>query len=79
MGFSAESQNLVENAKVKVKSKGLDLMVANDITEPNSGFGADTNRVSLIDRELNVEDLPLLSKYDVSNRILDRVVRLFKS
>ena len=79
VGFSAESQNLVENAKVKVKSKGLDLMVANDITEPNSGFGADTNRVSLIDRELNVEDLPLLSKYDVSNRILDRVVRLFKS
>jgi phosphopantothenoylcysteine decarboxylase/phosphopantothenate--cysteine ligase len=79
VGFSAESQDLVENAKVKVKSKGLDLMVANDITEPNSGFGADSNRVSLIDRELNVEDLPLLSKYDVSNRILDRVVRLFKS
>ena len=79
VGFSAESQNLVENAKVKVKSKGLDLMVANDITEPNSGFGADTNRVSLIDRELNVEDLPLLSKYDVSNHILDRVARLFKS
>ena len=79
VGFSAESQNLVENAKVKVKSKGLDLMVANDITEPNSGFGADTNRVSLIDRDLNVEDLPLLSKYDVSNHILDRVARLFKS
>ena len=79
VGFSAESQNLVENAKVKVKSKSLDLMVANDITEPNSGFGADTNRVSLIDRELNVEDLPLLSKYDVSNRILDRVVALLKS
>ena len=79
VGFSAESQNLVENAKVKVKSKGLDLMVANDITEPNSGFGADTNRVSLIDRELNVEDLPLLSKYDVGNHILDRVARLFKS
>ena len=79
VGFSAESQNLVENAKVKVKSKSLDLMVANDITEPNSGFGADTNRVSLIDRELNVEDLPLLSKYDVSNRILDRVAALLKS
>ena len=79
VGFSAESQNLVENAKVKVKSKGLDLMVANDITEPNSGFGADTNRVSLIDRDLNVEDLPLLSKYDVSNRILDRVAALLKS
>ncbi len=79
VGFSAESQNLVENAKVKVKSKNLDLMIANDITEPNSGFGADTNQVSLIDRDLNVEDLPLLSKYDVSNRILDRVADLLKS
>ena len=78
VGFSAESQDLVENAKVKVKSKGLDLMVANDITEPGSGFGTDTNRVTLIDREMVVEALPLLSKYEVGNRILDRVVRLFR-
>ena len=77
VGFSAESQNLVENAKIKVKSKGLDLMVANDITEPQSGFGADTNRVTLIDKDLQVEELPLLTKYDVGNRILDRVRDLF--
>ena len=77
VGFSAESQNLVENAKVKVKSKNLDLMAANDITSEGSGFGTDTNRVTLIDRDLNVEELPMLTKYEVGNRILDRVVRLF--
>jgi phosphopantothenoylcysteine decarboxylase/phosphopantothenate--cysteine ligase len=79
VGFSAESQDLVENAKIKVKSKGLDLIVANDITEPESGFGADTNRVVFIDKDLRVEELPLLTKYDVGNRILDRVKDLFRS
>jgi len=78
VGFAAESQNLVENAKAKVGSKQLDLIVANDITAEGSGFGSDTNKVTLIDRELAVEELPLLSKYDVSNRILDRVKRLFR-
>ncbi len=79
VGFSAESQDLIQNAKVKVKSKNLDLIVANDITEPDSGFGVDTNKVALLDRELRVEELPLLSKYEVSNRVLDRVRALFRS
>jgi phosphopantothenoylcysteine decarboxylase/phosphopantothenate--cysteine ligase len=78
VGFAAESENLVPNAKGKVQSKGLDLIAANDITVEGSGFGADTNKVSLIDRSLNVEDLPLLTKYEVGNRILDRVARLFR-
>ncbi len=78
VGFAAESQNLVENAKAKVGSKQLDLIVANDITAEGSGFGSDTNKVTLIDRDLAIEELPLLSKYDVSNRILDRVKRLFR-
>ena len=78
VGFAAESQNLVENAKSKVASKGLDLIVANDITDAESGFGTDTNRVSVVDRDLNVEELPLLTKYDVSNRVLDRVLSLFR-
>ena len=78
VGFAAESQNLVENAKAKVGSKQLDLIVANNITAEGSGFGSDTNKVTLIDRDLAVEELPLLSKYDVSNRILDRVKRLFR-
>jgi len=78
VGFSAESQDLVANAKAKLRRKGLDLMVANDITDPDSGFGVDTNRVTLIDRELRVEELPLLTKYEVSQRILDRVRDLFR-
>ena len=78
VGFAAESQNLVENAKAKVGSKNLDLIAANDITAEGSGFGSDTNKVILIDRNLAVEELPLLSKYEVSNRILDRVKGLFK-
>jgi len=78
VGFAAESQNLVENAKAKVGSKNLDLIAANDITAEGSGFGSDTNKVTLIDRDLVVEELPLLSKYEVSNRIFDRVKGLFK-
>ena len=76
VGFSAETENLVANATDKVRRKSLDLIVANDITDPDSGFGRDTNRVVLIDRELRVEELPLMSKYEVSNRILDRIVTL---
>jgi phosphopantothenoylcysteine decarboxylase/phosphopantothenate--cysteine ligase len=78
VGFSAESENLIANATEKVQRKSLDLIVANDITEPDSGFGQDTNRVVLIDRDLRVEELPLLTKYEVSNRILDRVRDLFR-
>ncbi len=78
VGFAAESQNLVENAKAKVASKKLDLIVANDITAEGSGFGSDTNQVTFIDRYMQVEELPLLTKYDVSNRILDRVKDLIR-
>ena len=77
VGFSAESQDLLPNAKAKLQRKDLDLIVANDITDPDSGFGVDTNKVALIDRDLRVEQLPLLTKYEVSQQILDRVVRLF--
>ena len=79
VGFSAETQNLVSNAKIKVGSKNLDLIVANDVTDPNSGFGIDTNKVTLIDRDLNVEELPVLTKYEVGHRILDRVSKLLGS
>ncbi|MSQ28412.1 MAG: bifunctional phosphopantothenoylcysteine decarboxylase/phosphopantothenate--cysteine ligase CoaBC [Dehalococcoidia bacterium] len=75
VGFAAESQELVQNAGIKLRDKGLDLIVANDITAPDSGFGVDTNRVLLIDREGTVEALPLLTKAEVANRILDRLVR----
>ena len=78
VGFSAESENLIANASEKVARKSLDLMVANDITDPDSGFGRDTNKVVLIGQDLRTEELPVLSKYEVSNRILDRVKELFR-
>jgi len=74
VGFSAETENLIENAKEKLQRKQLDLMVANDVTAPDSGFGVDTNKVFLIDKQGNLEDLPLMSKREVAERILDRVV-----
>ena len=76
VGFSAESENLITNATDKVKKKSLDLIVANDITDPDSGFGVDTNKVVLIDREHRVDELPVMSKYQVSQHILDRVATL---
>ena len=76
VGFAAESENLVKNATEKLKRKKLDLIVANDITATDSGFGADTNRVVLIHRSGNVESLPLLAKSEVAHKILDRIVEL---
>ena len=77
VGFAAESENLVANAKQKLQKKQLDLIIANDITSTGSGFGADTNQVTLIDRKGKVENLPLLTKREVADRILDKVVKLF--
>jgi len=74
VGFAAESSNLVENAKQKLKQKGLNFIVANDITANDSGFGADTNRVTIIDRKGKIDSLPLLAKREVAERVLDRVV-----
>lgn len=76
VGFAAESENMVENAREKLKKKNLDLIAANDITATDSGFGADTNRVVLIDRSGKVTKLPLLPKLEVAHKILDRVVEL---
>ncbi|MBM3118055.1 MAG: bifunctional phosphopantothenoylcysteine decarboxylase/phosphopantothenate--cysteine ligase CoaBC [Chloroflexi bacterium] len=76
IGFAAESENMVANAKEKLQRKQLDLIVANDITAKGSGIGADTNQVVIIDRKGKVEELPLLPKRQVADRILDRVVEL---
>ena len=73
VGFAAESEDLIENSKVKIKSKNLDFIVANDITAKDSGFSVDTNKVTIIHSNGNIESLPLMSKYDVAHSILDRV------
>ena len=76
VGFAAETESLVSNAQAKLQEKGLDLIAANDVTEEGSGFEVETNRVTLIDREGRTEALPLMDKYDVGHRILDRAVEL---
>lgn len=78
VGFAAESEDLIQNATYKLKEKSLDLIVANDITATDSGFNVDTNKVVLIDRRGNKEDLPLLLKSEVAYKILDKVVDLLK-
>lgn len=76
VGFAAESRDLVKNARAKLEAKKLDLIAANDITAPDSGFAVDTNRVTLLDAGGRVEALPQMSKEEVSQVILARVVAL---
>lgn len=76
IGFAAESDSLVTNAKEKLEKKRLDLIVANDITAKDSGIGADTNQVVIIDRKGKVEKLPLMPKREVADIILNKVVQV---
>ena len=79
VGFAAETNDLLANARTKLAEKGLDLIAANDVTAPGSGFAVDTNQVTLIDTSGEAVELPLMPKYDVSHRLLDRVVELLKA
>jgi phosphopantothenoylcysteine decarboxylase/phosphopantothenate--cysteine ligase len=74
VGFAAESQDLVAHAREKLKARDLSLIVANDITAADAGFGVDTNRVTLLDATGAVDSLPLMSKEQVGEVVMDRVV-----
>ncbi len=76
VGFAAESSEVERNAHTKLEGKHLHLIVANDITASDSGFGSEYNRVTIMDRAGNIDRLPLLSKREVADRVLDRVVAL---
>ena len=76
VGFAAETEDLLANAQKKLKEKQLDLIVANNITDKESGFGVNTNKVTMIPRNGRVKDLPLLTKREVADKVLDRVVGL---
>ena len=75
VAFAAETDRVLENAKGKLEKKNADLIVANDVTRPGAGFGVDTNAVTLITRE-DEKPLPVMSKRDVADAILDRVAAL---
>jgi phosphopantothenoylcysteine decarboxylase/phosphopantothenate--cysteine ligase len=73
VGFALETDDAVASGREKLAAKDLDLIVVNDATERGAGFGVDTNRVTLIDRHGAEDSLPLLTKSDVADAILDRV------
>ena len=77
VGFALETDNGEANARAKLGEKQLDLIVLNDATEPGAGFGVDTNRVTLLDGAGGEESLPLMSKVDLADVLLDRVEEKF--
>ncbi|RIK26339.1 MAG: bifunctional 4'-phosphopantothenoylcysteine decarboxylase/phosphopantothenoylcysteine synthetase, partial [Anaerolineae bacterium] len=79
VGFAAESQNLLANASEKLKSKDLDLIVANDISASDAGFEVETNRVTLLFENGKQESLPLMSKVEVAETIIARLAALLET
>jgi phosphopantothenoylcysteine decarboxylase/phosphopantothenate--cysteine ligase len=77
VGFAAETEDLLSNAKGKLENKNLDMIVANDVSAEGAGFDTDTNRVKIVYRDGNVEDLPLMSKEVLAHQLLDRIKRLW--
>jgi phosphopantothenoylcysteine decarboxylase/phosphopantothenate--cysteine ligase len=77
IGFAAETENVLANAREKLHRKQLDAIVANDVTRSDSGFGSETNAITIIlrDREKPLE-LPVMSKLNAANSILDEIVSL---
>ncbi|MDE6974066.1 MAG: bifunctional phosphopantothenoylcysteine decarboxylase/phosphopantothenate--cysteine ligase CoaBC [Lachnospiraceae bacterium] len=75
-GFSMETENMIENSRKKLEKKNLDLIVANNLKEQGAGFGADTNIVTLLSKEDTIQ-LPIMSKEEVADRLLDYIVEEF--
>jgi phosphopantothenoylcysteine decarboxylase / phosphopantothenate---cysteine ligase len=79
IGFAAETENVLDNARAKLQTKNLDAIVANDVSREDSGFDSTTNAVTIITNDSDPIELPLLSKNEAADRILDVIVRLRKS
>ena len=77
VAFAAETDDLIANARKKLDKKNADMVVANDVTQPGAGFAGDTNRVTLVTRS-DARELPLMSKRDVADAILDRALELMR-
>ena len=77
VGFAAETENVEQYAREKLRQKNMDMIVANNVTEKNSGFEADTNKVVIINRDGTAEDFPLMRKSDLADVILDRISLFF--
>lgn len=79
VGFAAETENVLENASKKLKTKNLDFIVANDVTMEGAGFASETNIVTFISNKGDTKSLPKMSKRDVADAILDKVVELLQN
>ena len=79
MGFAAESENLLKNAREKLNDKNLDLVVATDITKEGSGFGQDFLEFTIVNREERMENFPLISKIEAARIILNKAVAHLKN
>lgn len=75
VGFAAETENLIANARDKLTRKGCDLIVANDVSQPGIGFDSNDNKVSLVYQD-HVEDLPLASKHDLAHQLVQAILEL---
>lgn len=73
VGFCAESENLLENAKIKIQNKGCDYIVANDISRRDIGFSSDENEVYIIDKDLNISHIEKSSKRVIARKILEKI------
>jgi phosphopantothenoylcysteine decarboxylase / phosphopantothenate---cysteine ligase len=76
VGFAAETENILTNAKEKLERKNLDMIVVNDVTGKDAGFDVDTNRVTFILKDGSTEELPLLTKDEVAGELLDRIMMI---
>nr|WP_315188530.1 bifunctional phosphopantothenoylcysteine decarboxylase/phosphopantothenate--cysteine ligase CoaBC [uncultured Flavobacterium sp.] len=77
IGFALETENEIENAKIKIQKKNLDLIVLNSLQDEGAGFGIDTNKVTFIDKKFHVEEMELKSKKAVADDILNKVITHF--
>ncbi|MGD9158958.1 MAG: bifunctional phosphopantothenoylcysteine decarboxylase/phosphopantothenate--cysteine ligase CoaBC, partial [Desulfobacteraceae bacterium] len=73
VGFAAETENILDNAKEKIARKNLDMIVVNDVSRKDAGFDVDTNKVNFIFKDGSNEELPLLTKEEVANQLLDKI------
>ena len=76
VGFAAETENVLDNARAKLRSKNLDAIVANDVTREDSGFDSANNTITIITKDDEAVELPLMSKTEAADRILDVIARL---
>ena len=76
VGFAAETENVVENARQKLRTKKLDAIIANDVTRADSGFDTATNAITIITKDNDPVELSVMSKSEAADRILDVIVSL---